>query len=362
MLSAPLSPWRGHAEDQRQEGNVCRPFCKTLTAVLSKCTEKSWLRPFWRQKMSALLESPRTYAEGMCLLTSVLLRAQLISRELIEIFSQWLRYPSANLQLTAMAFFAELMKEPPLEKRNVLKILRVLAEKAQHRSSTIRQLAARALGNAAGSMPVEVRKHGRQVVQVLQQSLADTACPEVVAESMLALAELVRVLQAVNLGSAFEDIARATKMFFESEEEYLRYSALRLYSVLASSASSKRSFFAGEVAETWVSLFLHLRDPDVAVASMCKITFSLCAPFMGLRRPQDIISLCERLGAQELQDALCTYLARNAPPMLERLHTVARRGFLENGQRLHPSTFEILAFQGPSSTEDTRAWRRQTRP
>uniref|UniRef100_A0A8B9TMR4 HEAT repeat-containing protein 7A n=1 Tax=Anas platyrhynchos TaxID=8839 RepID=A0A8B9TMR4_ANAPL len=259
MLSAPLSPWRGHAEDQRQEGNVCRPFCKTLTAVLSKCTEKSWLRPFWRQKMSALLESPRTYAEGMCLLTSVLLRAQLISRELIEIFSQWLRYPSANLQLTAMAFFAELMKEPPLEKRNVLKTLRVLAEKAQHRSSTIRQLAARALGNAAGSMPVEVRKHGRQVVQVLQQSLADTACPEVVAESMLALAELVRVLQAVNLGSAFEDIARATKMFFESEEEYLRYSALRLYSVLASSASSKRSFFAGEVAETWVSLFLHLR-------------------------------------------------------------------------------------------------------
>eukprot|EP00075_Anas_platyrhynchos_P022799 XP_027312052.1 maestro heat-like repeat-containing protein family member 2B [Anas platyrhynchos] len=362
MLSAPLSPWRGHAEDQRQEGNVCRPFCKTLTAVLSKCTEKSWLRPFWRQKMSALLESPRTYAEGMCLLTSVLLRAQLISQELIEIFSQWLHHPSANLQLTAMAFFAELMKEPPLEKRNVLKILRVLAEKAQHRSSTIRQLAARALGNAAGSMPVEVRKHGRQVVQVLQQSLADTACPEVVAESMLALAELVRVLQAVNLGSAFEDIARATKMFFESEEEYLRYSALRLYSVLASSASSKRSFFAGEVAETWVSLFLHLRDPDFAVASMCKITFRLCVPFMGLRRPREIISLCKRLGAQELQDALCTHLARYAPPKLERLRTIARRGFLENGQRLHPSTFEIPAFQGPSSTQDTRAWRRQTRP
>jgi len=52
----------------------------------------------------------------------------------------------------------QLMKEPPLEKRNILKTLRVLAEKAHHRSSTIRQLAARALGNAAGSMPVEVRR------------------------------------------------------------------------------------------------------------------------------------------------------------------------------------------------------------
>ncbi|XP_032043132.1 protein maestro [Aythya fuligula] len=242
-----------------------------------------------------------------------------------------------------MAFFAELMKEPPIEKRNIPKTLRVLAEKAHHRSSTIRQLAARALGNAAGSMPVEMQKHRRQVVQVLQQSLEDTACPEVVAESMLALAELVRVLQAVNLGSAFEDIVQSTKMFFESEVEYLRYSALRLYSVLASSASSKRSFFAREVAETWVSLFLHLRDPDSAVASMCKITFQLCAPFMGLSRPQEITSLCKRLGAEELQDAVCSYLARYAPSMLERLHTVARRGCLENGQRLHTSTFEILA-------------------
>lgn len=103
---------------------------------------------------------------------------------------------------------------------------------------------------------------------MLQQSLADIACPEVVAESMVALAEFVRVLQAVNLGSAFEAIARSTKMFFESELEYLRYSAFRLYSVLASSASIKRSFFAGEVAETWVSLLLHLRDPDFAVASV----------------------------------------------------------------------------------------------
>nr|XP_047912633.1 maestro heat-like repeat-containing protein family member 2B isoform X6 [Anser cygnoides] len=219
MLFAPLSPWRGLSEDQRREDNVRRPFCETLMSVLSKCTQKNWLTPSWMQKMSAMLESPHTHAEGMCLLTRVLVRAQLISQELIESFSQWLDCPSANLQLTAMAFFAELMNDPPIEGRNVLKILRVFTEKAQHRSSTIRQMAARALGNAVSSVPVEVRKHRRPVVQVLQQSLADIACPEVVAESMVALAEFVRVLQAVNLGSAFEAIARSTKMFFESVSE-----------------------------------------------------------------------------------------------------------------------------------------------
>ncbi|XP_066852249.1 maestro heat-like repeat-containing protein family member 2B isoform X4 [Anser cygnoides] len=342
MLFAPLSPWRGLSEDQRREDNVRRPFCETLMSVLSKCTQKNWLTPSWMQKMSAMLESPHTHAEGMCLLTRVLVRAQLISQELIESFSQWLDCPSANLQLTAMAFFAELMNDPPIEGRNVLKILRVFTEKAQHRSSTIRQMAVRALGNAVSSVPVEVRKHRRPVVQVLQQSLADIACPEVVAESMVALAEFVRVLQAVNLGSAFEAIARSTKMFFESELEYLRYSAFRLYSVLASSASIKRSFFAGEVAETWVSLLLHLRDPDFAVASMCKITFSLCAPFMGLSRVQEIIDLSKRLGANELQYEVCSHLARYAPAMLDRLHTIARRGCLENGQRLHTSAVEIL--------------------
>ena len=41
---------------------------------------------------------------------------------------------------------------------------------------------------------------------------------------------------------------------------------------------------------------------------MCKITFSLCVPFMGLSQPQEIISHSKRLGARELQDALCSYL------------------------------------------------------
>lgn len=41
---------------------------------------------------------------------------------------------------------------------------------------------------------------------------------------------------------------------------------------------------------------------------MCKITFSLCAPFMGLSRVQEIIDLSKRLGANELQYEVCSHL------------------------------------------------------
>lgn len=46
MLFAPLSPWRGHAEDQRQEGNVCRSGAGGAGQGVLNCLAKhAWLFP-----------------------------------------------------------------------------------------------------------------------------------------------------------------------------------------------------------------------------------------------------------------------------------------------------------------------------
>ncbi|XP_074936370.1 protein maestro-like [Phalacrocorax aristotelis] len=244
------------------------PYREALELVLSRCMEKRWLLLLRRQGAWAFLENPRAHADGVCLLTSVLLRNQLVSRGVIWALSQWLNSRSENLQLTATAFFAELMKDPPMmEKKFLESVLGVLVERSQHGISAVRQMAARGLGNAVRRAPEEVRRHKEAILEALQRGLRDTTCPEVAAESMLALAEVVRKLKAEGLGSAFKDVARSTKMFFEAEPEVLRSSAFSLYAALASSASGKRSFFAREVAETWVSLLLHLRDPDPEVSN-----------------------------------------------------------------------------------------------
>ena len=62
----------------------------------------------------------------------------------------------------------------------------------------------------------QLRKHKGAVLEALRRGLEDTAAAEVVAESLLALAKVVTELKGKAVGSAFRDIARATKGFFLS--------------------------------------------------------------------------------------------------------------------------------------------------
>ncbi|XP_069655103.1 uncharacterized protein [Haliaeetus albicilla] len=194
------------------------------------------------------------------------------------------------------------------------------------------------------SLALQVQKHKAAILEVLQRGLENTTCPVVAAESMLALAEVVRKLKAEGLGSAFKDIARSTKMFFEAEPDVLRFSAFSLYAALAAaaSASGKRSFFTREVGETWVSLLLHLRDPIPEVSNVCRTTLYLCAPFLVPERVQETVVTSIGLSAAQLQYEVGHCLVRDAPAMLERLHGIARSRRLENGRALHSAASAVL--------------------
>ncbi|KAM6043620.1 maestro heat-like repeat-containing protein family member 2B [Theristicus caerulescens] len=320
MLLPPLRCRRGlFLNAPRREDKPCSPYCKALELVLSRCLEKRWLLLLWRQGAWTFLENPQAHTNGVCLLTSVLLRNQLISRGVIWALSQWLNSHSENLQLTATAFFAELMKDPPFTEKKFLKnVLGVLIEKSQHRISAVRQMAVRGLGNAVRRAPKQVQKHKEAILEVLQRGLENTTCPEVAAESMLALAEVVRKMKAEGLGSAFKDIARSTKMFFEAGRDH----------------SSPEKCGKPGSAFSCTSGILTLKSPTT--------TLYLCAPFLGPERVQEGIITSIGLSAAELQYEVCHCLVTDAPAMLERLHSIARSRHLENGQALHSSAIAVL--------------------
>lgn len=361
MVLAPLRYQRGlFFSASRREDKTRNPYCEALELVLSRCMEKRWLQLLGRQGLWASLRKPQAHADAVCLLTSVLLRNQLVTRGVIWTLSQWLNSPSENLQLTATAFFAELMKDPPeMEKKSLETVLGILVEKSQHGISAVQQMAVRGLGNAIMGAPKEVQKHTAAILEVLQRGLENTTCPVVAAESMLALAEVVRKLKAEGLGSAFKDIARSTKKFFEAEPDVLRFAAFTLYAALATAASRKRPFFIREVWETWVSLLLHLQDPDPDVSNVCRTTLYVCTPFLVLERVQETIVTCIGLSAAQLQYEVGHCLVRHAPAMWERLHGIARSRRLENGQALHPAASAVLG----DILEETRSlggsWQQQ---
>ncbi|XP_067161217.1 maestro heat-like repeat-containing protein family member 2B, partial [Apteryx mantelli] len=256
---------------------------------------------------------------------SVLLRAELVPQRLVQSLFPWLDSRSANLRLTATAFFAELMKDKVVEKRKLLKpLLEALVARSRDPVSTVQQMAVRGVGNMASGAPAKLRRHSAAVVEVLLGGLEDVAGAEVAAERLLALAKVLGQLKARAVGSAFEEIARSTRAFLGAEEEVLRCSAFTLYSALASSASGRRSLFSREVQEAFPSLVLHLRDPAPAVSNACKVALHLCAPFLGSKRVRRRIAASTGLSAAELQDEVCSHLARDCPALLERLFSTAQ--------------------------------------
>ncbi|XP_064367460.1 maestro heat-like repeat-containing protein family member 2B [Dromaius novaehollandiae] len=330
---------KGHASDD----NPCRLSLETLEAVLRTCLDGKWLRLLRQQGAWAALEDPRAHHDGVCLLTGVLLRAGTVSLPLVLVLTRWLDAPSANLRVTAAAFCAELMKEPALQEWRCLQpIARALLEKLRDSSSTVRQMAARGLGNLVSGAPEKLRKHKGAVLEALRRGLEDAAAAEVVAESLLALAKVVTELKGKAVGSAFRDIARATKGFFDAEQASLRSAAFTLYGVLAASATSRwRSFFTAELGSTWATLVLHLRDPDPGASMACQGALRLCAPFLGLRRVRQGLAVNTRLSAAELLGDVCSQLAQESPEHQEMLYVAARRRFLGSCGELQAAALDV---------------------
>ncbi|XP_068790031.1 maestro heat-like repeat-containing protein family member 2B [Struthio camelus] len=250
-----------------EDSRPCRLSIRALDAVLCKCIDERWMRVLGKQRTWAFLENPQASQEGTCLLTSVLLRAGVITRVLVNAVFPWLDSPSANLRTMATAFFAELMKHPVLEERKLLRpVLSALVDKTLDASSAVRQMAVRGLGNLASGAPEELRKHQEAIVEVLLRATKDATAPQIIGESLSALAKVVAELKEKGLGVSFRDIALCTKTFFDADEAVLRSSAFTLYGMLASSAKRKRrSFLSQELQTTWVRILLHLRDPDPGV-------------------------------------------------------------------------------------------------
>ncbi|XP_068812456.1 maestro heat-like repeat-containing protein family member 2B [Struthio camelus] len=88
-----------------------RLFVEALELVLARCLEERWLRLLREQGVWVSLADSQAHTAGVCLLASVLLRAELVPQRLVQSLFPWLGSPSANLRLTATAFFAEVRQQ-----------------------------------------------------------------------------------------------------------------------------------------------------------------------------------------------------------------------------------------------------------
>ncbi|XP_075772887.1 maestro heat-like repeat-containing protein family member 2B [Pelodiscus sinensis] len=308
------------------EGNPCRLSIEALEAVLLKATNEKLIRTLWKQKTWMLLENPQTHHEGVCLLVRVLQRSGLITVEIIQSLLPWVNSPSENQRVTSTAFFAQLMTDPILREKKILKTaLHSLEERSRDNNSIVRQMAVRGLGNLVYGAPEKVKKYKKFLLEALIRTLEDTFSSEVIAESLKALANVLNELKGKDIGSSFRDLTTQIRKYFHNEDNTLRALAFVLFGILAGSAKRKwKDYFAKQVRQSWVTLLLHLQDPSPEVSMECRATFHLCAPFLGLKRLQTILnehlSWRTKLNPEELQMDICRHLAKEKAELLENFY------------------------------------------
>uniref|UniRef100_A0A8C0QS98 Maestro/Maestro-like HEAT-repeats domain-containing protein n=1 Tax=Chelonoidis abingdonii TaxID=106734 RepID=A0A8C0QS98_CHEAB len=194
------------------------------------------------------------------------------------------------LGLMDMLILFQLMSDPMLREKKFLKsILHILEEKSHDRNSIVCQIAVRGLRNLVYGVPEKVKNYEKFLLDILIRALHDTLSSEVIGESMKALA---KVMKENDVGSSFRDLTQQIRTYFDNEDDPLYSLAFVLFGILARlTKRTWKAYFADQVRQSWVTLLLHLQDPN---PQKCRATFHLCALFLGLKRLQTAIN--EHLG------------------------------------------------------------------
>ncbi|CAM4606323.1 unnamed protein product [Lepidochelys kempii] len=311
---------------QLPEGNPCRLSIKALESVLFKGGNERLVRALRKQRTWTLVENPKTHHEGVCLLVRLLLRSGLITPEIIQSLLPWVNSPSENHRVTSTAFLAQLMSDPMLREKKFLKpVLHILEEKSHDRNSIVRQMAVRGLGNLVYGAPEKLKKHKKFLMVILIRALSDPFSSEVIGESMKAVAKVLKELKEKDIGSSFRDLTQEIQTYFDNEDDALRLWSFVLFGILARLTKRKwKGYFAEQVRQSWVTLLLHLQDPNPRVSVECRATFHLCVPFLGLKRLQTAVNEhldgTAELKPEELQVDICRHLAKENAELLENLY------------------------------------------
>ncbi|XP_072474918.1 LOW QUALITY PROTEIN: maestro heat-like repeat-containing protein family member 2A [Notamacropus eugenii] len=294
---------------------------KTLQGVLSRAGSEEMMYSLVDQGVWTLLEDPRTHIDGVCLLArTMILHISTYSQRFAQLLLPGLDSEFLPWRLSSTAFFIELMCDPVLYRKKMLKsTVPKLAKGASHVHSTLRLLSIRALGNLAIGAPSKVKHYRKLLLKKFLCSLSDPISPQVISETMVALTKVLGLMAEEDLGSSFEVISMQCRAFFDDENETLRLHAVILFGKLAIWVGKKRDFYTMEVKKSWIPLILHLQDPCPEVAKACEATICLCIPFWGWRRLQITLEKFVNQGTDLnlFQMEMCSYLARKDPALLD---------------------------------------------
>ncbi|EFA03008.2 maestro heat-like repeat-containing protein family member 1 [Tribolium castaneum] len=233
------------------------------------------------EELSAFLETMSCLVEDVCVENPESLSW------LVACLGPYIRAELEPQRVAVVAFFAYLLKQKANHQTVLAEnLLEMVLDVQMDSSCLVRKIALQALGFAAEALNTDlVSRHCSPILSVLMNSLDYNSIgneSDVILEGMLSFSKLLTTLEGRKFGTCQVTAAVRIKPLLDQEDVSLRRASFRLLGDLAASLGPEANVeaFKEQVQGNFITLILHLCDPDVNVIKTCKYTLRKVAIYL----------------------------------------------------------------------------------
>lgn len=188
-------------------------------------------------------------------------------------------------RIVVASFFAELVNQKCMGDDNLIElIMNSLLGRLVDSSHVVRQMCIRGLGNVASIGKTQVQHYSTTVLSAMMAGMDDKEDPEddITVESMSGLSRVLTEIDESHIRAILINVALRIRPCFEKDKANVRAQSFILFGNLSEfgDGPSKQPFLE-QIHSNFVSLLLHLNDPDVEVKKACKYSLRKIGGLIG---------------------------------------------------------------------------------
>ncbi|XP_013392835.1 maestro heat-like repeat-containing protein family member 1 isoform X1 [Lingula anatina] len=188
-------------------------------------------------------------------------------------------------RIGAVAFCAELIQQRCAGDLTLVELLmNSLLGRLVDSNHKVRMVCIRGLGNVSSVGSEQVQKFSTTVLSAMMAGMddKDDIDDDITLEAMEGLSKLLEQINESHIRAILINISLKIRPCFEKDKEAVRAAAFTLFGNLSKFGDGpSRAPFLEQIHTNFVSLLLHLNDPEEQVQKSCKFALRLLGPLMG---------------------------------------------------------------------------------
>ncbi|ESO87809.1 hypothetical protein LOTGIDRAFT_234834 [Lottia gigantea] len=234
------------------------------------------------------MEDEKEYSEAMTILARALISCPEEAKHTAKIVANLtsvLQSIYDPQRVVVAAFFAELINQKCAGDELLVElIMNSLLGRLVDSSHIVRMYCIRGLGNIASVGKDQVQKYSTTILSAMMAGMDDKEDMEddITIEAMSGLSRILSEIDESHIRAILINVALRIRPCFEKDKPAVRAQAFILFGNLSRFGDGpSRQPFLEQIHSNFVSLLLHLNDPDHEVRKACKYALRLLGPLMG---------------------------------------------------------------------------------